>query len=135
MKYKLDKGSHSVYCIQFHLVICTKYRRKVLQGEIDERLKYWVREVFAHFGLELIQQETDQDHLHIVFGMSPACGPLSRFVNSLKSTTARRLRQEFPRLKSDVRRDAFWSRSYFVASIGQVRLEDVKRYVETQRDK
>jgi putative transposase len=115
--------------------MCTKYRRQVLQGEIDERLKYWVREVFAHFGLELIQQETDQDHLHIVFGMSPACGPLSRFVNSLKSTTARRLRQEFPRLKSDVRRDAFWSRSYFVASIGQVRLEDVKRYVETQQDK
>jgi hypothetical protein len=54
-------GSHSVYCIQFHLVMCTKYRRKVLQGEIDERLKYWVRAVFAHFGLDLIQQETDQD--------------------------------------------------------------------------
>jgi putative transposase len=60
MKYKLDKGSHSVYWIKFHFVMCTKYRRKVLQGEIDERLKYWVREVFVHFGLELIQQETDQ---------------------------------------------------------------------------
>ncbi|ETX03879.1 IS200/IS605 family transposase [Candidatus Entotheonella palauensis] len=115
--------------------MCTKYRRKVLQGDFDERLKHWVREVFAHFGLELIQQETDQDHLHIVLGMSPAFGSLSWFVNSLKSTTSRRLRQEFPRLKSDVRHDTFWSRSYFVASMGQVRLEDVKRYVETQTDR
>ena len=115
--------------------MCTKYRRKVLTGDIDERLKILVSEVFEHFDLELIQQETDQDHIHIVFGMSPAFGPISRFVNSLKSVTSRRLRQEFPALKSQVRRDAFWSRSYFLASIGQVRLEDVKRYVETQKDK
>ena len=134
MKYKLDKGSHSVYYIQFHLVMCIKYRRKVLHGEIDDRLKFWVQNVFDHFGLELIQQETDPDHIHIVFGTSPASLPLSRLVNNLKSVTARRLRQEFPRLRSDVKHNAFWSRSYFLASSGQVRLEDVKRYVETQQD-
>ncbi len=67
MEYKLDKGCHSVYSLQFHLVLAVKYRKNVLVGKLAERLKEIVVEVAQHFGVEIIEQETDKDHIHILF--------------------------------------------------------------------
>jgi putative transposase len=115
--------------------MCTRCRGKVLYGDVDEALQSLVEDVFHNVGYPLIEQETDKDHWHIVFGIRPQDGPLSRFINSLKSVRSRRLRQQFPQLKDKVKTDAFWSRSYFRASIGEVSLDDVKHYVQTQKDR
>jgi len=132
MEYKLDKGCHSVYSLQFHLVLVVKYRKKVLVGKLAERLKEIVEEVAQHFGAEIIEQETDKDHIHILFSSRPTI-MLSRFVNSLKSVTSRKLRREFPEvMKKELWGGRFWSPSYFIATTGQVKLEDVKRYVQSQ---
>ena len=132
MEYKLDKGCHSVYSLQFHLVLVVKYRRKVLVGKLAERLKEIVVEVAEHFGIEIIEQETDKDHIHILFSARPTI-MLSRFVNSLKSVTSRKLRREFPEvIKRELWGGKFWSPSYFIATTGQVKLEDVKKYVQSQ---
>jgi len=132
MEYKLDKGCHSVYSLQFHLVLVVKYRKKVLIGKLAERLKEIIEEVAQHFGVEIIEQETDKDHIHILFSSRPTI-MLSRFVNSLKSVTSRKLRKEFPEvMKRELWGGKFWSPSYFIATTGQVKLEDVKRYVQSQ---
>jgi len=132
MEYKLDKGCHSVYSLQFHLVLVVKYRKKVLVGKLAERLKKMIEEIAQHFGVEIIEQETDKDHIHILFSSRPTI-MLSKFVNSLKSVTSRKLRREFPEvMKREVWGGKFWSPSYFIATTGQVKLEDVKRYVQSQ---
>jgi len=132
MKYKLDKGCHSVYSLQFHLILVVKYRKKVLVGKLAERLKEIVKEVTQHFGIEIIEQETDKDHIHILFSSRPTI-ILSRFVNSLKTVTSRKLRREFPEvMRRELWGGKFWSPSYFIATTGQVKLEDVKRYVQNQ---
>ena len=132
MEYKLDKGCHSVYSLQFYLVLVVKYRKKVLVGKLAERLKEVVEEVAQHFGVEIIEQERDKDHIHILFSSRPTI-MLSRFVNSLKSVTSRKLRREFPEvMKRELWGGKFWSPSYFIATTGQVKLEDVKRYVQSQ---
>ncbi len=134
MKYKLDKGCHSVYSIQFHLVMCVKYRRKVLVDALDMRLKELVVAVAEKFGVTIVEQETDKDHIHILFSGKPSITP-SNFVNILKSATSRRLRNEFPDImKKHLWGGKFWSESYFLASTGQVTLEAIKRYVETQKE-
>lgn len=131
MKYKIDKGSHSVYCIQFHLVFCVKYRRKVLTETISQRLKSLVNEIALKFKVKIIEQETDMDHIHILFASKPSV-TLSKFINSLKSVSSRMIRKEFPEVKKVLWKDKFWSPSYFLASVGQVTLDDVKKYVENQ---
>jgi putative transposase len=132
MEYRLDKGCHSVYSLQFHLVLVTKYRKKVLVGKLAQRLKEIVEEVAKHFRVRIIEQETDKDHIHILFSGRPTL-TLSRFVNSLKSVTSRKLRKEFPEvMKKELWGGKFWSQSYFIASVGQVKPEDVKRYVQSQ---
>jgi len=134
MEYRLDKGCHSVYSIQFHLVMCIKYRKKILTGSLDGRLKELVDEMSTKCGVQVIEQETDVDHIHILFSSKPSLAP-SRFINSLKSVTSRRLRKEFPAvMKKHLWGRVFWSPSYFLASTGQVTLEAIRHYVETQKE-
>lgn len=131
MKYQLDKGCHSVYSLRFHYVCCVKYRKKVLTPEVSSRLKEINLGVAKKFGVQIIEQETDLDHIHVLFASKPQV-QLSKFVNSLKSVSARILFREFPDLKKELWGGHFWSPSYFLASVGEVKLEDVKRYVESQ---
>jgi len=131
MKYSLDKGSHSVYSIQFHYIACTKYRYKVLIGDVAERLKIINNNVAKAYDISIIEQETAFDHIHILFESKPQI-QISKFVNSLKSVSARLLFSEFPELKKQLRNSHLWSPSYFLASTGQVTLDDLKKYVENQ---
>jgi len=133
MKYKLDKGCHSVYALRFHYVCCVKYRRKVLTSQISEYLKEVNRNVAEKFGVEILKQETDLDHIHIIFSSKPQI-QLSKFINSLKSVSARLIFQNFPEVKKQLWEGHFWSPSYFIASVGEVKLEDIKRYVQSQGD-
>ena len=133
MQYKLEKGCHSVYAIQFHLVMCVKYRKKILIGGLDNRLKALTKEVAMHFKVGIIQQETDGDPIDILFSSRPSLA-ISRFINALKSVTSRKLRKEFPDvMKRHLWGGVFWSPSYFLATTGQVTLEAIRHYVETQK--
>lgn len=131
MEYKLDKGCHSTYSLRFHYVCCVKYRRKVLTPEVSEHLKEINLSVADKFGVQIIEQETDQDHIHIIFSSKPQV-QLSKFVNSLKSVAARLIFRDIPWVKEKLWGGAFWSPSYFLATVGEVKLEDVKRYVQSQ---
>ena len=131
MEYKLDKGCHSTYSLRLHYVCCVKYRRKVLTPEVTEYLKEINLSVAGKFGVQIIEQETDQDHIHIIFSSKPQI-QLSKFINSLKSVSARLIFRDMPKVKEKLWGGAFWSPSYFLATVGEVKLEDVKRYVQSQ---
>jgi putative transposase len=87
-----------------------------------------------HYHLEILAQEPAEDHLHILFTTTPTTN-LSNVVNVIKGVTARRLRQEFPQTKEFLWGDSFWSDSYFIASTGQVSLDVLMQYVESQMEK
>ena len=133
MKYKLDKSSHAVFSLQFHLELIIKYRRKALCDEtIRERLKNIIWDLAKQLGVEIIAQEPAEDHIHILFKAKPSTD-LVKAVNMLKGVTARLLRKEFPQLKELLWGGSFWSDSYFLASTGQVSLDVLKKYVEEQQ--
>ena len=134
-KYKLDRSAHSVYSLHYHLVVVVKYRRKALYDEvIRERLKQIIWDLTDELGIEILAQEPAEDHAHILFIASPTTN-LSNVVNVIKGVTARRLRQEFPRTKEFLWGDSFWSNSYFIATTGQVSLDVLMQYVESQMEK
>jgi len=134
-KYKLDKSAHSVYSLNYHLILVVKYRQPVLKTEIiRERLKEIMWNLQDKTGIEIIMQEPDIDHIHILFKSKPIID-LSKTVNIFKGVSARYLRQEFPELKKSLWGDSFWSDSYFLATTGQVSLSILKKYVENQGKK
>jgi len=134
MNYHNNRGAHSIYNLQFHYVACVKYRRRVLSDDVSARLKDINLSVAKEFGITIIEQETDRDHIHILFSSKPTV-QVSKLVNSLKSVSARLLFREFPGLREKLYNGAFWSPSYFLATTGQVTLDVLKRYVENQSAK
>ena len=135
MKYKLDRSAHSVYSLHYHLVIVVKYRRKALYDEvIRERLKQIIWSLVDDLGIEILAQEPAENHLHILFKAAPKTN-LVNVVNVIKGVTSRRLRSEFPKTKQFLWDDSFWSDSYFVATTGQVSLDILMQYVESQMEK
>ena len=135
MKYQLSKGSHSVYALQYHFVKCVKYRRDALiEPEIIGFLKDKIHEISETFEVEVLNVETDADHFHMLFKAKPTLD-MTRYINALKTITSREIRRNFPDVKDVLWKDAFWSRSYFLATTGQVTLDMLKHYVENQEKK
>lgn len=132
-RYKFDKNAHSVYTLNYHLVQCIKYRRKVLDfPEIIEELKQRTKNIANNHEIEIISMETDLDHIHILFKTKPQTD-LLKFINNWKSATAKVLRRKFQnKLKNKLWGDSFWSNSYCLITTGQTTLDQVKKYVEAQ---
>lgn len=117
---------------RYHVIFCPKYRRKVLTSPIDARLKVILAEQLERWGQELIELEVMPDHVHLLLGCDPQFG-IHRLVKLLKGYSSHALRAEFPALKR--RLPSLWTNSYFVATVGGVTLETLKRYVENQKGK
>lgn len=132
MKYKLDKSSHSVHALQYHLVQCIKYRKKVLvKEEITGYLKEKTKEISDRFGVTVLNMECDKDHFHMIFKAKPTLD-IPKYLNAIKTITSREIQRNFPDVKKVLWNKQFWSRSYFLATTGQATLEQLKRYVENQ---
>jgi putative transposase len=78
----------------------------------------------------IIELETIPDHVHLLVSSDPRFG-IHRLIKHVKGRSPRLLGEEFPHPKSWL--PALWTNSYFVATVGGVTLEVVKRYVENQR--
>ena len=131
--YKFDKNNHSVYSLNYHLIQCIKYRKKVLiYPEIIDDLKSRTYILAEKYGITINAIETDKDHVHILFNAKPQT-ELLKFINNWKSATSKyikyRHRQKISHLLWN---NKFWSDSYCLITTGQVLLEQVKKYVENQ---
>ena len=85
--------------LKAHLVLTTKYRRKVFTRAMIERLQAIVRELCCKWDCKMIEVNGEQDYIHLLFQYYPQL-ELPKFVGNLKSITSRRLRSEFPELSS-----------------------------------
>jgi putative transposase len=123
-------SNKTVFSAKYHLIWCPKYRRRVLVGPVETRLKEIVSQVVAEAGGEVIEVEVMPDHVHLLAEVPPTV-PLSRLMQTLKGRSSRVLRQEFPHLRR--RLPVLWSPSWFCSTVGGAPLEVVRRYVENQK--
>ena len=128
MKYK--SNNNVVYSCEYHVIWCPKYRRKVLVGDVAERLETLVREAAAEQQSDIIELEVMPDHVHLLIEVDPQYG-MHRLVKQIKGNSSRVLRQEFPKIKS--RLPTLWSNSYFVSTVGGAPLAIIKQYIESQQ--
>jgi len=134
MIYKLDKGCHSVFALQYHFVQCVKYRKKALVSDgVIDLLKQKIREISETFSVEVLNVECDKDHFHLLFKGKPTLD-IPKYINAMKTISSREIQRRFPEVKKLLWKEAFWSRSYFLATTGQVTLDVLKKYVDEQGD-
>jgi putative transposase len=126
-----NKGYRCVYSLNIHLVLVTKYRRKVINQEILNRLHEIFTSTCEKWHTKLTDFNGEADHVHLVIDFPPDV-EISKLVNNLKTVSSRLIRKEFATVVNQYNKPAFWTGAYFVASCGGVTIEQVKRYVENQ---
>ena len=132
----LRTNRHSVYDLEYHLVVCTGFRHPVFVGKIRNRLIEITHSVIEdNYGCIISAVETDVDHIHIMFEAPPQV-QLSKLVNSYKTVTSRLLRKEFgDTLEPFYWKPLFWSESYFVCTVSERSHEAVRKYINSQGKK
>ena len=128
---KLDNNNHSVFLLHYHLVMCIKYRRKVIDDSVSNRLKEIFIDIAPNYGVELLEWNHDIDHVHLLFKAKPNT-EISKLLNAYKSASSRRIKNEFPSIRKYLWKEYFWSKSYCLVTTGGAPLEVVKQYIENQ---
>jgi len=126
------KNAGAVFNIKYHIVWCSKYRRKVLEGQIVTRLKELLQERSKEINIIIHTLEIMPDHIHLFIESDPTWA-VAGIAHAFKGYTSRMLRKEFASLRS--RLPTLWSRSYYAGTIGHVSEETIKEYIESQKGK
>jgi len=135
MSQHLNTLHHCSYSIQFHLVACTKYRRKCITKPMLERMQEIFSTTLNKWEGELIEFNGEADHVHLLISVNPKVQP-SKLVNNLKTVSSRLLRKEFGEHLNRVYRGKpiFWSRSYCIISCGGAPISVLKQYIQQQAE-
>ncbi len=126
MEYRY--GSHTVYSIEYHFVWVTKYRYKMLTGDVALRVRELVRQTCDLFEIQILQGVVNKDHVRILVS-SPSTMAPSEIMRRIKGRTSSKLFEEFPHLKKRYWGRHFWARGYFCVTIGQMTEEMIKEYL------
>jgi putative transposase len=129
---RFSKSNKSIFNIGYHLIWCPKYRRKVLVGEVEKRLKELLMQKSKQILIHLEKMEIMPDHVHLFVKSSPVISA-HKIVQQLKGYTSRILREEFKILRSRI--PTLWTRSYYCESVGHISEQTIKQYIEEQKNK
>ena len=128
------KGSHAVYDIKYHFVWVTKYRYRVLQGDVALRLRELLGQGCEANGLKILKGSVGPDHVHMLLSCPTTMSP-SQIMQNLKGRSSRLLQEEFPVLKKRYWGQHMWARGYFCGTVGEVDQATIAKYIENQGKK
>ena len=128
---ELRNNNHSVFSIHFHLILVIKYRKKVINDRISERLKGIFEYIQDNYNIVLEEWNHDIDHVHVLFRSEPNSN-ISKFINAYKSASSRLIKKEYPSIINRLYKEAFWSQSFCLISTGEANIETIKKYIESQ---
>lgn len=131
---ELDNNNHSVFLMYCHLVFVIKYRRKVIDDTISDRLKEIFEYISPNYNIALQEWNHDIDHIHILLKGQPNT-ELSKFINAYKSASSRLIKKEYPQIRKALWKEAFWSKSFCLLTTGGAPIEVIKKYIEKQGEK
>ena len=132
MKDNLIHARTCVYNVNYHIVWSTKYRRKVLNSNIETRLKEILIQVSKEKEFTIHEMEVGEcDHIHLFISAHPKVS-ISYIVKMSKGISGRLLMKEFPEITKHLWNGELWNPSYYVETIGSVSEENIRRYIQRQ---
>lgn len=131
MNARWKHSSTCIYNIGYHIIWCPKYRKRIIVGNVEIRLKEILLDKAIAIGCTIDTMETMPDHIHL-FIKAPPTIAIAKIVQMLKGYTAYMLRKEFYHLN---RMKSLWARSYYCETVGHISQQTVTRYIQEQKQK
>ncbi len=131
---ELDSNAHSVFLLNYHLVLVVEYRKQVFDYDISNRAKEIFEYIALNYNITLEEWNHDKDHVHILFKAHPNT-EISKFINAYKSASSRLLKKEFPQIRRKLWKEYFWSQSFCLLTTGSAPIQVIKKYIENQGQK
>jgi putative transposase len=127
MEYR--EGAHTKYKLEYHFVWVTKYRYKVLGGEVGDRIREIVRQICSVNEIRILRGVVSKDHVHILVSAPPTLSP-SEIMRRIKGQTSLKILEEYPQIKKRYWGRHFWARGYFCVTAGELTKEMIAEYLE-----
>ena len=123
-------NNHSCFLLQYHMIFVTKFRAPALTGAVKDHVYSTIRKTLEEKNVILNELNGEPDHVH-----GPELSPLE-IANVLKTRSARFVWRDLPdevaKTFWDKEKHLFWSRSYFVSTVGAANEEVIKHYIQNQ---
>jgi putative transposase len=124
------RTSHTVYDTKYHLVWAPKYRKWVLRGDIQDRVRELFLEIGDRHDIEIDTMEIAEDHVHLFVSFPPRLS-ISEVVGKMKAISAKVIFEEFPETEREMYGGEFWEDGYFARTVGdEVTTKVVRQYIE-----
>ena len=120
--------------LHYHLILCIKYRHKVIDDTISNRLKEIFVKIAPAYNIMLEEWNHDIDHVHILFRGHPNT-EMSKFINTYKSASSRIIKKEFSTIRQSLWKEMFWSQSFCLLTTGNATVDMIKQYIQSQGSK
>ena len=123
-----SKTSHTVFHHRFHIVWITKYRYRVLQGQLRLRVREIIAQAAEEMSIRIVNGVLSADHVHI-FAEIPPHISVSEFVKVAKGRSSRKIQLEFPEIRKKYWGCHFWARGFFSSTSGNITDDVINEYI------
>ena len=132
---KITYGRGYVYSLQYHIVWCVKYRRKIITSTVEKSLLSIINKIADDNNFKIIEINTDMDHIHLLIDCSPQ-HYIPNVMKALKGVSARLLMKQYgDSLRHQLYAGHLWNPSYFIATVSENIEEQIKEYIHKQKEK
>jgi len=127
-------GRGYVYSIQYHIVWCVKYRHKILTDKIERALIELLNNIAVDNRFVIQEISGSLDHIHLLIECTPQ-HYIPDIIKALKGVSASLLLKQYPELKKRLWGGHLWNPSYFVATVSENTEEQIREYINSQKER
>jgi putative transposase len=124
------QSAHAVFDLKYHVIWCTKYRYKILRGQVAERARDLIRQICPARNVDIVRGAVSPDHIHLLLSAPPILSP-EKLAQYIMGRSSRHLQAEFPDQRKRVLGQRMWAR-YFCATVAAADEATIKAYIEGQ---
>ena len=120
--------------MHYHVWFGTKYRRRILLGEVGAFVQLAFDQIASQHGLSLIERAAYVNHAHLLIRVADRSA-LSKAIQLLTGGSAYKTFRRYRELKLDGRTNHLWRQGYGFRPLSRSQIKTVKQYIRTQKDR